>query len=136
MGTGSSPSSTRPILKSTAKLSAPGSGLALRGWSYVTTFITFDPTALPSLTDLNGSVCLDTGYGVTLVDRDWLAKKLSSQTISIMPVLLKVRGIGTSKHESGDFALITIYISGIDEKDCEVYTSNSCELYLVDGLKA
>lgn len=53
-----------------------------------------------------------------------------------MPVLLKVRGIGTSKYESGDFAWMTIYIPGIDEKDCEVYTSNRCELYLVDGLKA
>ena len=134
--TGSGLSSARPILKSTAKLSAPGSGLAFRGWSYVTTSITFDPTALPSLTDPDGSVCLDTGCGVTLVDRAWLARKLPFQKISVMPVPLKVRGIGASKHESRDFALTTIYIPGIDEKGREVYASISCELHLVDGLKA
>lgn len=53
-----------------------------------------------------------------------------------MPVPLKVRDIGATKHESGDVALATIYILGIDEKGREVYASISCELYLVDGLKA
>lgn len=52
-----------------------------------------------------------------------------------MPVSLKVRGIGDSKHKSGDFALASIYIPGIDKKSREVYTSISCELHLVDGLK-
>ncbi len=134
--TGPSPSSARPILKSTAKLSAPGSGLAFSGWNYVTTSITFDPAALPSPADPDGSVCLDTGCGVTLVDRDWLTKKLPSQKISTMPVPLKVRGIGASKHESGHFALTTLYIPGTDEKGREVYASITCELNLVDRLKA
>lgn len=53
-----------------------------------------------------------------------------------MLIFLKVRGIDTFKHESGDFALTTIYISSIDKKDRKVYASISCELYLVDGLKA
>ncbi len=133
---GPSPSSARPILKSTARLSAPGSGLAFRDWNYITTSITFDPAALSSLTDPDSSVCLDTGCGVTLVDRDWLTKKLPSQKISTMPVSLKVRGIGASKHESGQFALTTLYIPSTDEKGREVYASITCELHLVDGLKA
>lgn len=53
-----------------------------------------------------------------------------------MPVLLKVRGIGASKHESGDLALTTIYIPGFDGNGREVYASITCELHLVDGLKA
>ena len=129
-------SSAKPILKSIAKLPTPGSGLAFKSWSYVTTFITFDPTALLSLTDPDSSVCLDTGCGVTLVDKAWLARKLLSQKISAMPVPLKVRDIGTLKHKSEDFALTTIYIPGIDEKGREVYASISCKLHLVDGLKA
>lgn len=68
------------------------------------------------------------------MDRDWLAKKLSSQKISIMPVPLKVRSIGALKYKSRDFALTTIDIFGIDKKDCEVYASISCKLHLVDGL--
>ena len=70
------------------------------------------------------------------MDRDWLTKKLPSQKISTMPVPLKVRGIGASKHESGHFALTTLYIPGTDEKGREVYASITCELHLVDGLKA
>lgn len=68
--------------------------------------------------------------------RDWLAKKLSSQKISTMPVPLKVRGIGASMYESRDFALTTNYIPSIDEKGREVYASISYELYQVNGLKA
>lgn len=63
-------------------------------------------------------------------------KKLSSQKITTIPIPLKVRGIGASKHELGDFALTTIYIPRIDEKGREVYASISCELHLVDILKA
>lgn len=76
--TGLSPSFARPILKSIAKLSTPGSGLAFRGWNYVTTSITFDLAVLLSFTDFDGSVCLDTSCGITLVDRNWPTKKPSS----------------------------------------------------------
>ncbi len=53
-----------------------------------------------------------------------------------MPVLLKVRSIGASKHKLKNFALTTIYIPGIDERGQEVYASISCKLHLVNGLKA
>lgn len=127
-GIDSSPFPARLILKSTAKLSASGSDLTFRDWNYVTTSITFDLIALLSLIDSNGLVCLDTGCGVTLMDRDWLAKNLPLQKISIIPVPLKVRGIGALKHELKDFTLTTIYILGIDEKDCEIYVSISYKL--------
>ncbi len=63
-------------------------------------------------------------------------KKLPSQKISTIPVPLKVRDIGASRHESWQFALRTLYIPGTDQKGRKVYTSITCELYLVDGLKA
>lgn len=53
-----------------------------------------------------------------------------------MPVPLKVRGIGASKHKSGHFALTTLYIPGTNKKGREVYASITCKLHLVDGLKA
>lgn len=49
---------------------------------------------------------------------------------------LKVKNIGISKYKSENFALTTIYISGIDEKNREVYLSITCKLHLVDRLKA
>lgn len=91
---------------------------------------------MPFLTNLNNSVCLDIGYRVTLVDRDWLAKKLSSQKIITMPVLLKVKGISAFKHELEKFILTMVYILGFDGNGYKVYVSIICELHLVDGLKA
>lgn len=134
--TGSDPPSPRPILCSAAKLSTPGSSLAFRGWSYATTSITFDPALLPAISNPDTSICLDTGCGVSLVDKTWLAKKHPSQKISTMPVPLKVRGIGASRHESKEFALTTLYIPGLDREGSEVYTCIKCELHLVEGLKA
>lgn len=70
------------------------------------------------------------------MNKNWLAKKHLSQKISMMPIPLKVKGIGALKHESGHFAFSTIYIPGIDKKGCEVYASISCKLHLIDRLKA
>lgn len=53
-----------------------------------------------------------------------------------MPIYLKIRDIGASKHKSEDFALTTIYIPSIDKKSHEVYASINCKLHLVDRLKA
>ena len=134
--TGSDPPSPRPVLCSTAKLSAPGSGLAFRDWSYATTSITFDPAILPAISDPDTLVCLDTGCGVRLVDKAWLVKKHLSQKISTMPVPLKVRGIGASRHESGEFAFTALYMPGLNQEGSEVYAYVQCKLHLVDGLKA
>lgn len=87
-------------------------------------------------TDSKGTVCFDKGCRVTLVDRNWLAKKLLSQKISTILAFLKIRDIGTSKHKSVDFNIIMVYIPGIDGKGHEVYTSITYKLYLVDRLKA
>lgn len=53
-----------------------------------------------------------------------------------MPVSLEVRGIGAFKHKLGHFTLTTFYIPSTNKKGCEVYASITCELYLVEGLKA
>lgn len=133
---GSDPSSSRPVLCSAAKLSAPGSGLVFRDWSYVTTSITFDPAILPAISDFDTSVYLDIGCEVSLVNKAWLAKKHPSQKINTMPVPLKVKGIGASRYKLREFALTTFYMLGLDKGGSEVYTCVQCELYLVDSLKA
>lgn len=125
----SSPSFTKLIRKSIAKLSALGSGLAFKGWNNVITSITFDLAALTSLTDSDSLIYLDIGCGLPLMDRDWLAKKLHSQKISTMPVLLQIRSIGASKHELGEFLLTIVFILDIDKKGYEVYASIGCKVY-------
>lgn len=107
------------------KLFAPRLGLAFKGWNYITISITFDLTALPSLTNPNGLVCFDTTNEITLIDRNWLAKKLFSQKISTIQVPLKVRTIDASKYKLGHFALIIVYIPDMDKKGHKVYASIS-----------
>ena len=68
----------RLILCSMAKLLAPDSDPMFRDCNYVISIITFDPLVFLAISDPDTSVCLDTVYGVTLVDKTWLAKKYSS----------------------------------------------------------
>lgn len=51
-----------------------GSGLAFREWTYATTAITLDPRVLLLELDVSAIACLDTGYGVILIDKDWLLR--------------------------------------------------------------
>lgn len=71
-----------------------------------------------------------------MVDKAWLTKKHLSQKISTMPVLLKVRGIGVSRHKSEEFAFTALYMPGLDQKGSEIYACINCKLHLIEGLKA
>ena len=63
------PSSSIHVIASMAVHQSFGSGLAFRGWTYATTAITLDPHHLPQDTNPKSTACLDTGCGVTLVDK-------------------------------------------------------------------
>lgn len=127
--------SAKPILKSAAKLSAPRLSLGFRGWNYITISITFNPAALPFFTDHNSSIYPDTGCKITLVYRDWLAKKLFSSKINRMTISLNVKGIGASKYKSKNFILTTVYIPSFDGNVREVYTSIIYKLHLLTDWK-
>ena len=53
-----------------------------------------------------------------------------------MPLPLKVRGIGASRHKSEKFALTALYMPGLNKEGLEVYACVQCKLHLVNGLKA
>ena len=89
-----------------------GSGLAFRGWTYATTLITLTSEHLPPDSNPDSTACLDTGYGVTLIDKTWVSKHLPMQKVNTMSTPLKVRGIGASKHKSGEFAALSLYFPG------------------------
>ena len=132
------PASTSPIPIITSKSVVPamGSGLAFRGWTYATAAVTLVPQVLPLETDPSATACLNIGCGVTLVDKNWLLRQLSHQKIKEMSTPLKVRGIGTSKHESAQFAEVSLFLPGESNEGQKVYASIRCELHLVEGLRA
>lgn len=63
-------------------------------------------------------------------------KKLLVQNISMMLVLLKVKGIDASRHKLEEFVLILLYILDFNCENLEVYICIKCKLYLDDSLKA
>ncbi len=85
------------VIRSVSTPAGFSTGFSFRGWSYATVAVAFSPTTYNDA-DPDSRGCLDTGCGVTLIDRNWLACQLPSVSISKMATPLKVRGIGSSKH--------------------------------------
>ncbi len=52
-----------------------------------------------------------------------------------MSTLLKVRGIGTSKHESSEFAALSLYFPGRNGSRDLVYAALRGEIHLVEDLR-
>ena len=98
--------------------------------------VTLIPQVLPLESDPSATACLDTGCGVTLVDKDWLLRQLPGQKIKEISTFLKVRRIGASKHEFNQFAELSLFFPGENTEGEMVYTSIKCELHLVEALRA
>lgn len=125
-----------PVIVSKAVHTSLGSVFSFKGWIYAIAAVTLAPEHLPQGSDLDSTACLDTGCGVTLVDKHWLLKHFPDQMISTMSTPLKVRGIGASKHESSEFAALSLYFPGKNAVGNLVYAAFWCEIHLVEGLRA
>lgn len=118
------------VVESTASTSEQGSGFGFRSWNYAMAKVRLTKTG----TDDN--VCLDTGCGVTLIDRLWLANLLPNARISKMASPLRVRGVGSSQHETSEYLVTPCYFPGIDKHGNEVLACARREIHIVDGLRA
>ena len=76
------------------------------------------------------------GYGVTLVDRAWLFNKAATKKILKRATQLKVRAIGTLRHESNEFVSISLYFPGINLINRLAYAHIHRKLHLVNRFKA
>ena len=65
-----------------------------RGWNYIKTQVSLSAEATAK------NVCMNTGVGVTLVDRVFFKQQVPEGVIRIMTTPLKVRDLGTNRHES------------------------------------
>lgn len=79
---------------------------------------------------------MDTGCGAILIDQNWLKSQLSKAKILKMTTMLKVRGIGTSKHETDKYVLEALYFPAISNKGQHVVACICRELHFVDNLRA
>lgn len=107
--TRSVPKSTHTIIRSKVQALQLGDGNGFRSWNYLEAGIQFFPSATTST-----SLCLDTGCGSTLADRDWILSQVPRSEIKSMDNPLHVSGIGTATHLSKDFIHVPFYFSGMD----------------------
>lgn len=80
--------------------------------------------------------CLDIGCEVTFEDCAWLLENALTEKILKIATPLKVKRIGTSKHDIDEFIFMFLYFPGINSRNRPVYAHINQTLQLVKGLKA
>ena len=78
-------------------------GSSFKQWHYTTGKVTLSPQ------DLIHSVCFDTGYGPTLIDRQHLASQHYRGEIQRLPEPLELGGIGGNKHATNEVLRTPVY---------------------------
>ena len=106
-----------------------GTGYGFRGWNYAKIQASLSADSDP------GDVCLDSGAGVSLVDRAFFKAQYSNTPIRTMASPLKVRGLGTNRHETWEYAICDIHLPGTKE-GLSATSVLRREVHLVDNLKA
>ena len=80
-------------------------------------------------------IYLDTGCGISLIDRVYLRTQLPDILISKIASPLRVRGIGSNRHLTDKFVFIPVYIPGTrDGTLVLIYFKR--EFYIMDKLRA
>ena len=119
------------IIESTASKKDLGNGFAFRSWTYAK----IPARLLPDVDDVE--VCIDSGCGVTLIDRAWLLSLIPDIKILRMASPLKVRGLGTTKHETTEYITNPIYLPAVlRETNTRVLACIQREIHIVDNLRA
>lgn len=107
-----------------------GTGLVFRGWNYA-----HIPVRLLS-TVTDEEVCIDTGCGVILAEKPWLLSLFPNVSIRRMSKSLRVKGLGSTMHDTDQYVLTPMLISGIKEDGIRVLCRILREIHLIDNLKA
>lgn len=102
------------IVESAASTAEQGTGFGFRSWNYAMAKIRLTKSGQ------DDDVCLDTGCGVTLIDRLWLRKLLPEAVIATMASPLRVRGVGSSQHETSEYLVTPCYFPGVDDQGNKV----------------
>jgi len=103
-----------------------GTGMAFRTSNYLEIAIRATPSGQDNL------VCLDTGCGMTCLDRKFASSQYPEALIQkISPI--EIRGLGNKVHLSDEYAVLDIYLPGYIGKD-NYLGKITREFHLVDNL--
>ena len=117
------------IIKSTVSVAELGLGFGFRLWNYTYVAIILSPSSIQT------DVYLDTGYGISLIDRAYLFGQLPDIQISKMASPLKVRSIGLNRHLTDKYVFIPVYIPGTKD-GVSILVCFKREFHIVNELRA
>ena len=123
-------SGTPKVIESSSKASATP-GYAFRGYHYARAQLKSSPDAAEAMPG-----CLDTGAGITLLDRLQRTKHFPDSEISKMSSPIRVRGLGNTMHTTDEFVTVTTYSEGELPDGSRAVAKMTMEAHLVDDLKA
>ncbi|RDL33672.1 uncharacterized protein BP5553_08040 [Venustampulla echinocandica] len=115
------------VVTSTAPPSLAEPGYAFRGRRYAQVML-----KLGSPHNDPESACLDTGCGMSLIDRGFLRKYAPTAVIQTMPTPMTVRGIGDRQHNANQFTIIDFYLP----TSTHIVAHFHREIHIVDDLDA
>lgn len=125
------PSADVPIIASDVDFSKDvGTGHGFRGWGYTRMQVALSPTSEAK------PVCLDTGAGIILADKQFSKREAPNVPIRTMASPISVRGVGADKYSTSEYAIADVYIPGLDKSGAAVNAKVTREIHLVDNLKA
>ena len=108
---------------------APDTGLAFRSWHYATLRLFFVRGQQAEV------ICVDSGCTMSLMDRKFCAVSLPGLEIKKTKMPINVRGIGSARHTTEEYALIDMWVPGHQNgKKCIAHIRR--EVHFVDNLRA
>jgi predicted nucleic acid-binding Zn ribbon protein len=101
------------VVKSTAPVTF-GTGYGFRTYNYL---------EMPVRLTKHGTddwICLDTGAGMSLIDRQWLQDNCPEATILTRATNVSVRGIDNQVQKTSNYVVLQVYIPGHDAADGQI----------------
>src|SRR5579859_7311623 len=113
------------IIKSSADPAA-GSRMSFRDYNYL------EITMRSSPGTSDNSVCIDTGCGMSCIDKGFFIKHFPNiKTSQVTPI--EIHGMGTKNTQSSDYALLTVYFPGyITDRKSQVLVEITREFHIVE----
>ena len=118
------------LIKLTA-LDTQTEGYTFRGYYFATTEI------LLQLHSKLHSLCLDSGYTISLIDRQFLLREIRNVAIKKIPTLINVRGIGNKKYNASEYTQVQFFFyiaKGVAIIEREVHIINDLVANVLIGI--
>ena len=114
------------VIKSTSE-PVSGAGLSFHNYNFTEIQINFDRTTHPLW------VCLDSGCGMSCIDRKVLKDHVPTAITLTLPNAIQIRGLGSEIHHANQYVVLPVYLPGTKDGE-RVFGEITKEFHIVDNL--